>query len=216
MFGKRLKNAKKWMSVFICAMALTTTACGNGTTTTSTEAAGEDTKESESIMCRVTSVGDNSLTVMTMGNGNRGERPDGTPPADRENMKDGEKPDGTPPADYKEKKEQSEDGASGDETKEDLPENAKNHGEEKTILLSDSTTIKKENEDGTIEECVLSDITEGVMLKVTGTDSENGYQAAEIVISTMQNFRGKDKSGEAGQSENGDGTQQSNDTNTEA
>ena len=146
-------------------------------------------EESESIMCRVTAVGDNTLTVMSMGNGNMGERPngekpDGTPSADGE-MPNGEKPDGTPPADA---------GENGDKSGKD-----KMRGEEKTIIISDSTTIKKENEDGTTEDASLSDISEGSMIKVTGTDSDDGYQASEIVISSMQGFGGKDRNGGAEQ-----------------
>ena len=122
------------MAVFLCATALTVTACGSETKetgNTGTEVSSGDTSnaESESIMWRVTAVGDNTLTVMTMGNGNRGERPEGT------------------------------------------------------------------------------------MLKVTGTDSDDGYQASEIVISSTQGFGGRDRNGGAQQNQE-ENTEESN--NTEA
>lgn len=227
MFWKKVKNRKKWMAAFLCATALTVTACGGGTTetsntgTTETQDSGEETSnaESESIMCRVTAVGDNTLTVMSMGNGNMGERPngekpDGTPSADGE-MPNGEKPDGTPPADMqKGEKPDGTPSADGEMPKGEMPDGTppadagengdksgkdKMRGEEKTIIISDSTTIKKENEDGTTEDASLSDISEGSMIKVTGTDSDDGYQASEIVISSMQGFGGKDRNGGAEQ-----------------
>ena len=134
MFWKKARSRKKWMAVFLCATALTVTACGSDTKetgNTGTEVSSGDTSnaESESIMCRVTAVGDNTLTVMTMGNGNRGERPEGT------------------------------------------------------------------------------------MLKVTGTDSDDGYQASEIVISSTQGFGGRDRNGGAQQNQE-ENTEESN--NTEA
>lgn len=228
MFWKKVKSRKKWMAIFLCATVLTVTACGSETKETSnteTEVSSEDTSntESDSIMCRVTAVGDNTLTVITMGNGNRGERPNGTPAADGK-MQNGEKPDGTPPAEGEWKKGERPDGtpsADGEMTSGQKPEgtppaDAGEHedksgrgqmrGEEKTILIRDSTVIKKENEDGTIEDVSLSDISEGTMVKVTGTDSDDGYQASEIVISSSQGFGGRDRNG---------GVQQNQEENTE-
>ena len=220
--------------MFLCATALTVTACGSETKETSntgTEAFIGDTSnaESESIMCRVIAVGDNILTVMTMGNGNRGERPDGTPSAD-EKRSNGENPDGTPPAKGEWKKGERPDGTPsaddemprGERPEGTPPADAGNgdkfgkgqmRGEEKTILISDSTTIKKEKEDGTIEDVSMSDISEGTMLKVTGTDCDDGYQASEIVISSTQGFGGRDRNGGAQQNQE-ENTEESN--NTEA
>lgn len=207
MFWKKVKNRKKWMAAFLCATGLTVTACGGGSTETNNTETKDSEKEisnaeSESIMCRVTAVGDNSITVMSMGERpdgemSKGEKPDGTPPADMEkgekpdgtqpeDMEKGEKPDGTPPADIGEK---GEGGAGKDQMR----------GEEKTIIIGDSTTIKKENEDGTTEDASLSDISEGGMLKVTGTSSDAGYEASEIVISSSQGFEEKDRNSEGEQ-----------------
>lgn len=213
MFWKKMKNRKIWVAAFLGATALTITACGSGTTensnteTTDAQASGEETSnaESESIMCRVTAVVDNTLTVMSMGNGNPGERPngekpDGTPSADGKRP-DRERADGTPPAgkDMPNGEQPGETPSADEGQNRDGFGRNKMRGEEKTIIISDSTAIKKENEDGTIEDASLSDITEGSMLKVTGTDSDDGFQANEIVISINQGFGGRDRNGGAQQ-----------------
>ena len=55
MFWKKARSHKKWMAVFLCATALTVTACGSDTKetgNTGTEVSSGDTSnaESESIM----------------------------------------------------------------------------------------------------------------------------------------------------------------------
>ena len=55
MFWKKARSRKKWMAVFLCATALTVTACGSETKetgNTGTEVSSGDTSnaESESIM----------------------------------------------------------------------------------------------------------------------------------------------------------------------
>lgn len=55
MFWKKARSRKKWMAVFLCATALTVTACGSDTKetgNTGTEVSSGDTSnaESESIM----------------------------------------------------------------------------------------------------------------------------------------------------------------------
>lgn len=181
---------KKLFPIIMLSLVLTTTACsgaeknsGQQTETTT------DSADTEEVRCFVTEVSDQTIKVMVMKDGDKGERPDGTRPPEGEKPEgtmspEGEKPDGTmPPKGEKPEGTMSPNGEGKQHMK----------GEEKTIYLTDTTTIKKENEDGTQEEVTVSDITNGNMLTVTGVAKDDGYEATAIVVSNRQGGMGRDR-----------------------
>lgn len=191
----------------VLAMALSFTACGNGSDAansantdnsqvenTSQPETDNQSEEETTTMGRVTAMADNSITIMAMnfGNGKHGDRPNGTPP-DGDNKggrpsgtmaPDGEKPDGTMPADgEKPSGTMTPDGEKPDGTMPaDMPKDGRGQGEEKTVIISDSTSIVKQNEDGTTETIDISEITEGTMIEITGTETDGTITATKIQI----------------------------------
>ena len=185
------------------AVSLSLTACGKGNNTSvesSKTESGKQSGEDTTTLGRVTAVADGTITIMAMNFGNHepGQKPEGTMPADMpEEFKKGERPRGTMSPDMEEKFQKGE-----------KPEDGRGQGEEKTVTINDNTSIVKQNEDGTTETVDVSQITEGIMIEITGVESNENIAATKIMINTnmKQGGMGRGRNTEDSQEQLEEGT----------
>ena len=165
------------------ALACSMTACGSASSDSKTTQSenSEESAQSESLTGRVVSIDGETITVMAFNGENRkgGPKPGETMDPNATMPADMEKTEGEPP----EKMDPDVTMDPNATMSADMEKNGdRMQGEETTVLVSDRTSITKENEDGTTETASVSDLTEGSMIKVTGTITEDGWEADTIVV----------------------------------
>lgn len=161
MEGKKIRAIGT--SLILCLAAMSISGCGS-----------KEDGSSSAVVGRVTSISDTQVVLEVMDKQNdkrpeaasggavgmEGDKPQGTPPADKKDGKDGEKPKGTPPAD-----------AQKDNNKK---------GETKTYQIDSDTKVYKKSGEET-SEISISEVDPGSMVSVETDDGK----ATSITVSDM-------------------------------
>lgn len=168
---KKKKGNRLFAFCLLCVASLLIVSCGS-----------KQVADEEEIMGRVSAVSEEQITISVFemskekkqpdevsGGAFEGkERPEGTPPAD---MQQGERPEGTPPADMQQG-ERPEGTPPADMQQGRNPEG--NEQQDKTILISKSTKIYRQNGEEKIE-ISISDLNPGdtVMVAMDGENADS-------------------------------------------